>query len=232
VSITITRAAGEDLAAVCGIAHDEGPAPALGELQRILMPDALVCGATGWAIVPATAGTSTTAVVIGDQRFIAEETSITPLRTPALRARELTAVHARPGDDADPEPAPGAAAAVSLMSGHLRLGLATRLREAALLHLRDRTSAGVPLLQQQAVKSTFADAALDLLLARRQLELAELEERAAVRAHVRLTRAGRTLLSLLGASGYLLTGAGADAHVSEMTANVFAAGAAHAEAAP
>jgi len=101
-----------------------------------------------------------------------------------------------------------------------------------LLHLRDRTSGGVALLQQQAVKSTFADAALDLLLARRQLDLAELEDRAAVRAHARLTRAGRTLLSLLGAGGYLLTGAGADAHVSEMAANVFAAGAAHAEGTP
>ena len=63
----------------------------------------------------------------------------------------------------------GTGAVLSRLSGHLRLGLLRRLREAAHEYLRGRSAGDVPLLQHQMVKHLFAEAALDVLLAEQQL---------------------------------------------------------------
>lgn len=117
----------------------------------------------------------------------------------------------------------GTGAALSRLSGHLRLGLLRRLREAAHEHLRGRSAGDVPLLQHQMVKHLFAEAALDVLLAEQQLAVPQPAPASAARTHVRLTRAGRTLLGLLGASGFLLDGPGAAALVSELVGNAVVA---------
>lgn len=104
----------------------------------------------------------------------------------------------------------------------LRLGLSERLREDAVGYLQGRTvGAGNPLLQQQLVKVAVAESLLDHLEVRAVLtgarpgtlsgpQLRDLQER--------LTAADRAQVRLLGASGYLSTGPGQVAYVSELLA--------------
>jgi hypothetical protein len=117
--------------------------------------------------------------------------------------------------------ATGINAALTALIGQLRLGSAARLQAATRAYLQDRTAGDVPVLAQQSVKGLLAEAALHLLMARRQLDEPGRGERAVARGHARITGADRILLGLLGGSGYLLRGPGVDAHVSELAANVF-----------
>jgi hypothetical protein len=221
VSASVTIATEECADAVRSAAYAEGAAGALGELQRGLMPDALVCGATGWSLIPREDLGGIGYLVIDDRRYGQDQVEIMSRETPALHSQGLVAVRAVPQYSPHHEEAPGSTAGLVRLTGHLRLGLLIRLRDGAHAHLQGRASGSLPLLQQQLVKDLFAEAALDQLIARRQLDDPQLELRSVARAHARLTRASRTLLQLLGASGYLMTGPGALAHVSELAANVF-----------
>jgi hypothetical protein len=125
----------------------------------------------------------------------------------------VTSARGGAGDEADRF----AAGLVALHRAILR-----RTLDDALRHLAARTSAGTTLLARQLVQAELADVALVL---RECDELPDSGGEAARRtrwqAHQRLIVAGRSLLALMGASGFLLDGPGADLYLAEVAGNVY-----------
>jgi hypothetical protein len=111
----------------------------------------------------------------------------------------------------------------------LRLGLSEALRRHCLNYLGGRRSgANATLLQQQMVKGSIADAVATHLEVRAVLEDADAVRTAgaAQRLHGLLTAADRTLVRLLGASGYVTGGyvtggPGPVANLSELLADAY-----------
>jgi hypothetical protein len=219
-------------ASVRRAAARNGLGAGLRELSCLLPADAVVCGASGWALVTEEALDSADAVAIGDRLYRRCHTVLVSQRTDALTGEGVVAVRVTPLRRARPEPAHGVTDVLAIGAGQLRLGLSVALLNAAQVHLAGRASGGSSLLQQPSVRSALAEAALEQLLARRQLEAPTCDVRSAGRAHARITRAGRCLLGLLGASGFLLNGPGRAAHVSELLANAVAGGGLDEEESP
>ncbi len=194
-------------------ARREGLAVALDRMA----PATLLCGPGGWGVATAAAVERAGGVVVGDRVYARADVAVTcrPLAAGPLVAVRAVAL---PGVPGQPAPA-GRRAAVARALGYVRLGLAMGLRDAAQEYLAGRTAGEVPLLQQQMVKGSLADATLDLLLARAQLDEGEPSAAASARAHGRITDAGRTLLGLLGASSFVAGGPGSIAHHSELLEN-------------
>ncbi|MEV6235575.1 hypothetical protein [Lentzea sp. NPDC051838] len=88
----------------------------------------------------------------------------------------------------------------------------------AMTHLGGRTSQGSPLLDRQLVQATLGDVAVEV---RENAALPTDDPHARWRAHQGLVDAGRLLLSLLGASSFLVSGPGGDLHLAEVTGNVY-----------
>jgi hypothetical protein len=197
-----------------GIARDAGVRDALHALHAQLAPRGLACGESGWTIAPDDLS-AIECVVLGERRYGAAEVTLTMRDTPALRHAGLAAVHAQPSAAGERCPA----ADLARETGRLRLGLALGLTDTVRAHLTRRSVAGAPLVRQQLVKGLLAEATLDLLAAGARLDPAGPSD-AAARAHAAITRAGRTLAGLLGASGYLVGDPGATLHVSELIENV------------
>jgi hypothetical protein len=189
------------------VARESGIALALRELYR----DGVPHGPGGHAIVPGA----------GDD-------------DPLLAAEGLTALRPAAPGNGGPEmgsAAMGSAAMGSAAMGNpevalglawLRLGLSERLLDACLTYLGGRTVGADSLLDQQLVQADLADAGTDhaellaVLTAGTTLEPAHLH-----RLHRQITAVDRSLLRLLGASGYLLDGPGRQAAVSELLADVY-----------
>jgi hypothetical protein len=106
-----------------------------------------------------------------------------------------------------------AAGLLDLHRDLLRQGLAHAMR-----HLAERSSAGTPLLDRQLIQAALADVALEI---QENAALPVTDQAARWRAHQALVAAGRLLLSLLGASGFLVSGPGGDLHLAEVTGNVY-----------
>jgi hypothetical protein len=87
-------------------------------------------------------------------------------------------------------------------------------------HLTQRTSKGVPLLEHELVRGAIADVALALSEAASLLDLPPAGARL-WRVHLRLVSAGRTLLKLFGASGFLTDGPGGVLYLTELMGNVY-----------
>jgi hypothetical protein len=87
-------------------------------------------------------------------------------------------------------------------------------------HLTERTSKGAPLLEHELVRGAIADVALALSEAASLLELPPTAARL-WRLHLRLVSAGRTLLKLFGASGFLTDGPGGVLYLAELMGNVY-----------
>jgi hypothetical protein len=92
----------------------------------------------------------------------------------------------------------------------------------AIAHLADRTSGGTTLLSMQLVQGQLADIALrlsedDAMPPERR----DADRRARLRTHQRLVAIGRSLLHLLGASGFLADGPAGDLYLAEVTGNVY-----------
>ncbi|MBP2702768.1 hypothetical protein JOL79_02995 [Microbispora sp. RL4-1S] len=107
----------------------------------------------------------------------------------------------------------------------LRLGLSEALLDHCLAYLGERTSGDTPLLLQQMVKGQLAEAVTDHLEIETLLagtEPDDLGDDTAAWLHERVTRADRTLLRLLGGSGFRADGPGATADVSELLADAYA----------
>ncbi|ANZ40455.1 hypothetical protein BBK82_35015 [Lentzea guizhouensis] len=88
----------------------------------------------------------------------------------------------------------------------------------AMTHLGGRTSQGSSLLDRQLVQTALADVAVEV---RENAVLPTGDAHARWRAHQGLVDAGRLLLSLLGASSFLVSGPGGDLHLAEVTGNVY-----------
>ncbi|MCS7484528.1 hypothetical protein ACFFQW_12265 [Umezawaea endophytica] len=88
----------------------------------------------------------------------------------------------------------------------------------ALEHLNSRTSVGTTLLDRQLVQASLADVAIEI---RESEALRPHDAATRWRAHQGLVRAGRLLLTLLGASSFLVSGPGGDLHLAEVTGNVY-----------
>jgi hypothetical protein len=87
-------------------------------------------------------------------------------------------------------------------------------------HLTERTSKGAPLLEQQLVQGAIADVALALSEAASLLDLPFTAARL-WQVHLRLVSAGRTLLKLFGAAGFLVDGPGGVLYLTELLGNVY-----------
>lgn len=185
-------------------ARDEGLAPALTVLRRTVLDGRLPFGPRGHGVLAA-------AELPAD----VEELAATELPG----GRVVMVRHGRGPAAAD--------LALDLGLVWLRLGLSERLREDVVGYLQGRTvGAGNPLLQQQLVKAAVAEALLDHLEVRAVLDgarpgtlsgpqLRDLQDQ--------LTGADRAQVRLLGASGYLSTGPGQVAYVSELLAEAYRA---------
>lgn len=206
---------------IARIARTEGAEAAVAALHTG-MPG-LACGPAGWTIAAERDLVAADAVLCGDRRYARSDGALDVRELVALRRFGLVAARFTPRDGVHAEHIAGAGATVAHRCGQLRLGLALALNDGALAHLRERVAGGVPVLQHQLVKGLVADAALELVHAREALSAPAPPIAVSRGAHARITRAGRMLLQLLGASGYLLTGAGATAHLSELIENVIAA---------
>lgn len=100
----------------------------------------------------------------------------------------------------------------------LHLDLLRQTLEHAIRHLEDRSAQGTTLLDRQKVRITLADVAVEL---RECAAFATDEPATRWRVHLRLVDTGRSLLRLLGASGFLADGPGAALHLAEVAGNVY-----------
>jgi hypothetical protein len=104
----------------------------------------------------------------------------------------------------------------------LHCDLLRRTLAHALAHLEARTAEGKSLLTRQQIQAALADAAVDI----RECEsacagLPDITPGALWSVSQRLVGTGRTLLDLLGASGFLADGLAADLCLAEVTSNVY-----------
>jgi hypothetical protein len=104
----------------------------------------------------------------------------------------------------------------------LHRDLLRRALQHTLYHLEGRTSGGTTLLSRQLVQGQLADIAMAL-----SAENAMPQDRregdllARWRSHQRMVAAGRELVRLLGASGFLIDGPAADLYLAEVAGNVY-----------
>lgn len=100
----------------------------------------------------------------------------------------------------------------------LHLDLLRQTLGHAMRHLEGRSAQGTTLLDRQKVRITLADVAVEL----RECEALAMDDPATRwRVHLRLVDAGRSLLRLLGASGFLADSPGAALHLAEIAGNVY-----------
>ena len=100
--------------------------------------------------------------------------------------------------------------------------LLRRVLAQAIAHLHARTSGGSTLLAMQLVEAQLAEIAMALNADEAvptQRRYADRQSR--WRAHQRLVAAGRQLVRMFGASGFLADGPGADLYLAEVTGNVY-----------
>ncbi|MFJ8860119.1 hypothetical protein ACIRD8_16980 [Streptomyces sp. NPDC102451] len=203
-----TLPGGQTLEAVHRAARDEGLAPALTALCGTVAADRLPRGPGGHGLYAAT-----TELPAG----------VTEVGSAGLPGGPVVMVRHDGGGGAGHQDA-----AFGLGLVWLRLGLSEWLREEVVAYLQGRTVGdGNPLLQQQLLRSAVAEALLEHLEVRAVVEGAapgELSGAALDDLQERLTVADRSQVRMLGASGYLSTGPGQVAYVSELLAEAYPAG--------
>jgi hypothetical protein len=127
--------------------------------------------------------------------------------------------------DAGPESAFGTGPAADRFAGGLlglHRALLWRTEQHALRHLEPRTSGGRSLLSRQLVRGQLADAAMRLSEAEAMSSaLPGMDGTARWGAYHLLASIGRSLVRLLGASGFLADGPGGDLHLAEVVGNVY-----------
>lgn len=107
-----------------------------------------------------------------------------------------------------------------LLSLHQEL-LENVLRQ-VMRHLEGRTSGGTTLASKDLIRGQLADIGIRLTEAREIIARPrDSGPQAGWRLHLRHVAAGRLLLLLLGASGFLADGPGRDLHLAEVTGNVY-----------
>ncbi|HEY2443904.1 MAG TPA: hypothetical protein VGI31_12260 [Streptosporangiaceae bacterium] len=146
---------------------------------------------------------------------------------PSLARLGLACASVPAGADGSQVAAPGSAAAAAFADGLVELH-ADVLRQGldhAMTHLEARSAQGTTLLAKQKVQCTIADIAMELReceALRRDAGAPDGEgTRRRWQATQRLTVAGRSLLRLLGAAGFLADGTGGEVHMAEIAGNVY-----------
>jgi hypothetical protein len=100
--------------------------------------------------------------------------------------------------------------------------LLRRVLTQAIRHLDDRTSAGCSLLSMQLIEGQLAEIAMAINADEAvPAGIRDADRYSRWRSHLRLVAAGRRLVSLFGASGFLADGPGADLYLAEVTGNVY-----------
>ncbi|MGW4898432.1 hypothetical protein ACWEQL_40275 [Kitasatospora sp. NPDC004240] len=213
---TLHESPADAAAAVRRTARQGGLVAALTALQAELAPGALPLGPAGHALLPEAAARAATTVRHGGRtapRDPAAETALPPVR---LHGETLLPVR---------HPLPSGAAGTddrwTLGLARLRLGLSEALLDSCLEYLGARTSGDTPLLLQQLVRGSLAEALTEhLMLAELLDEDAEFDAGQLTELHRTITRTDRSLLRLLGGHGFRADGPGQSAHVSELLADV------------
>ncbi|SCG76324.1 Acyl-CoA dehydrogenase, C-terminal domain [Micromonospora coxensis] len=143
---------------------------------------------------------------------------------PLLAAEGLAVVRRAAGPHPPGAAEVAAAREVTLATAWLRLGLSERLLDDCLGYLHGRTTGGEPLIGQQLVRGELAEIRMDHLEVAAVLDDAPPSDAQLLDAHRRITGADRSLLRLLGASGFVADGPGRIAYVSELLADAYAGG--------
>lgn len=100
--------------------------------------------------------------------------------------------------------------------------LLRQVLEQAMRHLDGRSSAGSSLLSMQMVEGQLADIAMAVNADEAvPAGLRDRDRHSRWRSHLRLVAAGRQLVRMFGASGFLADGPGADLYLAEVTGNVY-----------
>ncbi|MFJ8004001.1 hypothetical protein [Streptomyces fagopyri] len=200
---------------------------ALTLLHHALGPDTVAGGVHGHVIAPVEVARTARRVWTGERYA-----NLAPSRSPGtapvlLEGSGLTTLRWEPPPWARyPEAAepPDGVGWWGTALAWLRLGHSRQLFSLATAHLGQRTFSGSPLLRQQMIKGTVADAAVEHLELESALAAAgsdPLPDAGLYHWHDRLTAVDGALLRLLGAYGYAATGPGRAAYASELLCDVY-----------
>lgn len=210
-----------DMSACGALARTSGLTAALGWLTDSVAGGALVCGPAGHVVVPA--GIARTARHVWIGRFRAERTAghEETLRTLRLDGETLVALrHRQALDGQEPLPRPDWIHSLAW----LRLGLSQALLDHCVTYLRGRTVGEAPLLLQQLVRGSVAEAVTAHLEVRAVLEGSvpdSLPPAALADLHHQVSTADRNLSRLLGAAGFVASGPGQNAYISALLSDAY-----------
>ncbi|OPG03919.1 hypothetical protein B1R27_26945 [Streptomyces sp. GKU 895] len=214
---------GSPWAGPCRTAYEEGVGAALDELHRAVAPDTLVCGPSGHAV--ATVGhLAAVRRIWHGGTFLHRSSAVEEQQpgAPVLALLGLVTVRcttARSAGRTSGPPEPPADWPLGLLG--LRLGLSERLRNAVIAQLRPRLFGGTPLLQHQLLRGALADVTIEHLEIHGMLTQTQPGPVHLGDLHRRIGRADRMLLRSFGAAGFLATGPGAPAYVSELLGDLY-----------
>ncbi|MEU1405094.1 hypothetical protein ABZ471_22515 [Streptomyces sp. NPDC005728] len=211
--------------------HDEaasnGLVVALTLLHGVLGPDTVAGGVRGHVIAPVAVARTARRVWTGERYA-----DLTPSRSSEagpvlLDGSGLTTLRWEPPQSAGRPHAAGPRDWDGWWGTALawvRLGHSRQLFGLAAAHLGQRTFSGSPLLQQQMVKGTVADATVEHLEIESALVAVGSDALSGTGLrhwHDRLTEVDRMLLRLLGARGYAAAGPARAAYASELLCDVY-----------
>nr|WTA64382.1 hypothetical protein OHB51_17710 [Micromonospora sp. NBC_00855] len=194
---------------------------ALTDLYHQVAARSLVAGPTGQALAPGPVGRAAKWVWPGGTP-LRGHVAVTAVPLPApVRDADLLAVRGLPGPQG-----PGWAPYRTWLLGlaWLRLGISAGLLDQARSHLAGRQAAAGPLLRQQLVQATLAEAVTDQLTVRAMLtDVDPIADPVAdlVQAHHQLTASDHALLPVLGAAGFTEDGPGRAVYLSHLLADVY-----------
>ncbi|OXM65514.1 hypothetical protein CF165_22870 [Amycolatopsis vastitatis] len=198
-------------------ARKRGLAPALAMLCAHALPELLPCGPLGHALVPTELAVSANRVWVDGAVFARSAGSET-----TLARGTVVALRHVPERDHGSQPGDGGELWRSGLVW-LRLGLSEGLLDHCVGYLGGRRCGDTTLLRQQMVMGSVADVLIEhqeagAVLAEFEGAGLPLPEATATHLQRQLTSAGRTLLRLLGASGFVAGGPGETAYLSELLA--------------
>ena len=187
-------------------------------LECLLGAETVPYGPRGHAVVPHTLADSAQRASYGGTVVERDRAAETEIADPLLEGEGLVGIRWT-----GPLPAPTGTGWSDLLHGLavLRLDVSERLVGDCVSYLSARTTGDTRLLDQQLVRADLADAGTDLAEVRVLLTGAPPPPDLLPLLHRRLTGLDRTLLRLLGASGFLADGPGRRAAVAELLSDAY-----------
>jgi hypothetical protein len=204
-------------------ARTDGLVPALDLLTDALLPATVPFGPAGHAVVTAAVAGTASRVWHDGRTYVRERELEQTLTTTAVPAGPVVILR-RGGSGGAGHPCAVRHDTWLVGLAWLRLGLSEALRESCVSYLgRRRTGATATLIQQQMIKGAVADAVSSHLETHSVLREFDAVQTPGMAEHVHgtLTTADRTLVRLLGASGYVTGGKGQLADLSELLADAY-----------